>query len=107
MVAGRCEHGKQTIEGKFRLSDPTLTICFDGTFNETDMPDAQSNVLLLWRLLAEYKDAYYLEGVGTRQGERIGGGVRGCGVRDRIKDAYVWLQARFARLVPRPANVVA
>ena len=80
------------------MRDYTLTICFDGTFNQTDMPDAQSNVLLLSRLLANQSDVNYLEGVGTRQKERLGGGVLGCGVRDRIKDAYVWLQARFARL---------
>lgn len=80
------------------MSESTLTICFDGTFNETDLPDAQSNVLLISRLLANQADGYYLEGVGTRQGELIGGGVRGCGVRDRVRDAYVWLQARFARL---------
>jgi len=80
------------------MATQTLVLCFDGTYNETGLPNSKSNVQLLCDLVEDQSSVNYFEGVGTRQGERILGGAIGSGIRERMREAYVFLQARFARI---------
>lgn len=79
------------------MAQRVIVICFDGTYDETGLPDSQSNVQLLSNLVADQKCVHYFEGVGTRQRERIFGGWKGAGIRERIREAYCVLQGQYAR----------
>lgn len=79
----------------------TLVLCFDGTYNETGLPDSKSNVQLLCDLVEDQRSVNYFEGVGTRQDERLFGGLAGSGIRERMREAYVFLQGRFDRVADK------
>ena len=82
------------------MASKTLAIFFDGTWNEPGLPE-KSNVKLLCDLVEDQQSVYYNEGVGTRQAEKLSGGLLGFGTRARIHEAYVFLQARFARVTDK------
>jgi len=68
-----------------------LAIFLDGTWNTL------GNNTNVWRLrslcdpLAVGQMVHYGQGVGTRPGEKVRGGVGGYGLDDEILDAYAWL----------------
>ncbi|WP_171070348.1 DUF2235 domain-containing protein [Methylobacterium terricola] len=68
-----------------------LAIFLDGTWNTLN------NNTNVWRLnslcdpAATGQMVYYSQGVGTRIGEKVRGGVGGYGLDNEIVDAYTWL----------------
>jgi uncharacterized protein (DUF2235 family) len=76
-----------------------IVACFDGTWN-TDK--SNTNVARLFRLIANDTNGcpeqrrFYDEGVGTRLGERIRGGMFGAGLDVNIRQGYAWLGSQFA-----------
>lgn len=76
-----------------------IVACFDGTWN-TDK--SNTNVSRLFRLIANETTGcpeqrhFYDEGVGTRLGERISGGMLGMGLDGNIRQGYAWLGSQFA-----------
>jgi uncharacterized protein (DUF2235 family) len=75
-----------------------LVLCFDGTWN-TDR--SNTNVTRLYRKIADNQSGcgeqcrFYDEGVGTKWGERVRGGVLGMGLDRNIRDGYAWLATQF------------
>jgi uncharacterized protein (DUF2235 family) len=73
-----------------------LAIFLDGTWNTLN------NNTNVWRLKslcdpdAPGQLIYYSQGVGTRFGEKVRGGVVGYGLDNEIIDAYTWLAQSFA-----------
>jgi uncharacterized protein (DUF2235 family) len=72
-----------------------LAIFLDGTWNTLN------NNTNVWRLkslcdpAASDQLVYYGQGVGTRFGEEVRGGVEGYGIDNEIIDAYSWLVQNF------------
>ncbi|WP_187273503.1 DUF2235 domain-containing protein [Methylobacterium sp. WL19] len=68
-----------------------LAIFLDGTWNTLN------NNTNVWRLKslcdpgAPAQMVYYSQGVGTRMGEKVRGGIGGYGLDNEIVDAYTWL----------------
>ena len=71
-----------------------LAIFLDGTWNTLNN---NTNVWRLKSLCAKMADqfVYYSQGVGTRYGEKIRGGILGYGIDNEIIDAYTWLIQNF------------
>jgi len=75
-----------------------IVACFDGTWN-TDK--SNTNVSRLFRRIADETSGcleqrhFYDEGVGTRWGERIRGGMLGIGLDANIRQGYAWLAAQY------------
>jgi uncharacterized protein (DUF2235 family) len=73
-----------------------LIVCCDGTWNRADSVHP-TNVLRLHEWLAEHsmdgvvQKKRHFDGVGTRFGEQILGGMVGAGLSEKIKDAYRFL----------------
>lgn len=80
-----------------------LAVCFDGTWN-TDR--SNTNVSRLFRKVADEtcgcleQKRFYDDGVGTRWGERIRGGVLGMGLDRNIRQAYAWLGVQYPTVLP-------
>jgi len=76
-----------------------IVACFDGTWN-TDR--SNTNVSRLIRLIADETTGcpeqrhFYDDGVGTRLGERVRGGMLGMGLDGNIRQGYAWLGSQFA-----------
>jgi uncharacterized protein (DUF2235 family) len=74
-----------------------LAIFLDGTWNTLN------NNTNVWRLkslcdpTAPGQLVYYSQGVGTRFGEKVRGGIEGYGLDNEIIDAYTWLVQSFAQ----------
>jgi uncharacterized protein (DUF2235 family) len=72
-----------------------LAMFLDGTWNTLN------NNTNVWRLKslcdprAEDQMVYYGQGVGTRLGEKVRGGIGGHGLENEIIDAYSWLVENF------------
>ncbi|MER8577657.1 DUF2235 domain-containing protein [Mesorhizobium sp. M1423] len=72
-----------------------IAIFLDGTWNTLN------NNTNVWRLKslcdprAPGQVVYYSQGVGTRFGEKVRGGVAGYGLDNEIIDAYTWLTQIF------------
>ena len=75
-----------------------IVACFDGTWN-TDK--SNTNVSRLFRLIADENTGcpeqrhFYDEGVGTKLGERVRGGMFGIGLDGNIRQGYAWLGSQF------------
>ena len=75
-----------------------LVACFDGTWNNDR---SNTNVSRLFRKVSDASNGcpdqlrFYDEGVGTRFGERIRGGVLGMGLDRNIRQGYAWLASNF------------
>lgn len=75
-----------------------LVACFDGTWNTQK---SNTNVSRLFRKIADEtigcpeQRRFYDEGVGTKLGERIRGGVLGSGLDGNIRQGYAWLGQQF------------
>jgi uncharacterized protein (DUF2235 family) len=75
-----------------------LVACFDGTWNNDR---SNTNVSRLFRKVSDATNGcpeqlrFYDEGVGTRFGERIRGGVLGMGLDRNIRQGYAWLASNF------------
>ena len=73
----------------------SIAIFLDGTWNTLN------NNTNVWRLkslcdpAAPGQVVYYSQGVGTRIGEKVRGGVAGYGLDNEIVDAYAWLVNTF------------
>lgn len=71
-----------------------LIVCCDGTWNDDDSADGQTNVAKLRRLLQNSfveevnQLVFYVSGVGTQPGQRIRGGAFGAGINANILEAY-------------------
>src|SRR5439155_24480595 len=76
-----------------------LVACFDGTWNTER---SNTNVSRLFRQIADETTGsreqrrFYDEGVGTRWGERVRGGVFGIGLDHNIRQGFAWLGSQFA-----------
>ena len=73
-----------------------LVFCFDGTWNRLDAPHATNVVITAESVLPIASDGvsqaiFYDEGVGTRKGEKLTGGLFGEGIVDNLSDAYRFL----------------
>ena len=71
-----------------------LTLFLDGTWNTVT---SNTNV---WRLRSLCRAApdqlvYYNQGVGTRFGEKVRGGMLGYGLDQEVVEAYEWLMANY------------
>jgi len=71
-----------------------IALFLDGTWNTLG---DNTNV---WRLKSLCQNSaeqicYYSQGVGTKFGERISGGVWGFGINDEISEAYEWLVEHY------------
>lgn len=82
-----------------------LVVCFDGTWNTEK---SNTNVSRLFRKIASEtigcadQRRFYDEGVGTRMGERILGGMMGIGLDRNIRQGWAWLASQF----PNSAELV-
>jgi uncharacterized protein (DUF2235 family) len=77
------------------LVDKRIAIFLDGTWNTLNN---NTNVWRLKSLCAPDEPGqfiYYSQGVGTRFGEKVVGGVEGYGLDNEIIDAYTWLVQVF------------
>ncbi len=77
-----------------------LVFCFDGTWNTLDARFPTNVVLTAETVLPMAPDKkaqaiFYDEGVGTGRFERIGGGVFGWGLVNRLGDAYRFLTFNY------------
>ena len=77
-----------------------LIFCFDGTWNTLDAKCPTNVVLTAETVLPMAPDGkaqaiFYDEGVGTGKLDRIGGGVFGWGLADRLGDAYRFLTFNY------------
>ncbi len=77
-----------------------LVFCFDGTWNELDAKNP-TNVVALSEMVMPFDGdtaqiTYYDEGVGTRDGEKVRGGLFGHGLIRNISDAYMFLVFNYA-----------
>jgi len=73
-----------------------LVFCFDGTWNRLDAPHSTNVVITAESVLPIASDGvsqaiFYDEGVGTRKGEKLTGGLFGEGIVDNLSDAYRFL----------------
>lgn len=73
-----------------------LIICFDGTWNRLDAPHATNVVITAESVLPIASDGtaqviFYDEGIGTRKGETLKGGLFGAGMVENLGDAYRFL----------------
>ena len=81
-----------------------IVACFDGTWN-TDK--SNTNVSRLFRLIADETTGcleqrhFYDEGVGTKLGERIRGGMLGIGLDANIRQGYAWLASQYKLAEPQ------
>lgn len=81
-----------------------LSLCFDGTWNTEK---SNTNVSRLFRKIAGLgngsgeQGCYYDEGVGTRWGERIRGGMFGLGLDRNIRQGFHWLATQFGNSLPK------
>ena len=84
-----------------------LVIFCDGTWNWPDQKTVDgrpcpTNVLKLFEATMPYDQGgnpqivHYVEGVGTRWGERLRGGGFGYGISDNIKNAYCFIVSNYA-----------
>ena len=84
-----------------------IVACVDGTWT-TDQ--SNTNVARLVRLIAAETTGcpaqrrFYDEGVGTRLGERIKGGMFGIGLDANIRQGYAWLGSQYAMVKPAQRN---
>jgi uncharacterized protein (DUF2235 family) len=75
-----------------------LIACFDGTWNNDR---SNTNVSRLFRKIADEtcqcaeQRRFYDEGVGTKWGERLRGGVFGIGLDRNIRQGLAWLGSQF------------
>lgn len=75
-----------------------LIACFDGTWNTAS---SNTNVSRLFRKIVDgncgdsVQHRFYDEGVGTKWGERIRGGMFGAGLDKNIRQGYAWLGSQF------------
>ncbi len=87
-------------------SPARLIACFDGTWNNDR---SNTNVSRLFRKIADEtcrcseQRRFYDEGVGTKWGERLRGGVFGIGLDRNIRQGFAWLGSQF--IVPAAAPV--
>jgi uncharacterized protein (DUF2235 family) len=77
-----------------------LVLLFDGTWNDERHPDAATNIVRLWQLIAKGtreaeagKDSikqriFYDEGVGTGFLDRLSGGIFGSGLSEKVREGY-------------------
>ena len=71
-----------------------LAVCLDGTWNTME---SMTNVSRIFKAIADGLSGcsdqakYYEEGVGTKWGEKIRGGVVGLGLDENIIRSYCWL----------------
>jgi uncharacterized protein (DUF2235 family) len=73
-----------------------LIICFDGTWNRLDAPHSTNVVITAESVLPIASDGiaqviFYDEGIGTRKGETLRGGLFGAGMVENLGDAYRFL----------------
>ncbi len=73
-----------------------LIICFDGTWNRLDAPYSTNVVITAESVLPIASDGtaqviFYDEGIGTRKGEGLTGGIFGAGMVENLGDAYRFL----------------
>lgn len=73
-----------------------LVFCFDGTWNRLDAPHSTNVVITAESVLPIASDGvaqaiFYDEGVGTRKGDRLSGGLFGHGIVENLGDAYRFL----------------
>src|SRR5262249_14164365 len=78
-----------------------LVLLFDGTWNDERHPDAATNIVRLWQLIAKGtreagKDPikqriFYDEGVGTGFLDRLRGGIFGSGLSEKVREGYRFL----------------
>ena len=78
-----------------------LIVCCDGTWNDDDSADGQTNVAKLRRVLqnrfVEEVDqlVFYVSGVGTQPGQKVRGGAFGEGLNANILEAYSLLVEHY------------
>jgi uncharacterized protein (DUF2235 family) len=77
-----------------------LIFCFDGTWNTLDARCPTNVVLTAETVLPMAPDGkaqavFYDQGVGTGKFERLGGGMFGWGIVDRLGDAYRFLTFNY------------
>jgi uncharacterized protein (DUF2235 family) len=73
-----------------------LVFCFDGSWNRLDAPFSTNVVITAESVLPIALDGtaqviFYDEGVGTRKGEKLSGGMFGHGIVENLGDAYRFL----------------
>lgn len=73
-----------------------LVFCFDGSWNRLDAPFSTNVVITAESVLPIAFDGttqaiFYDEGVGTRKGEKLSGGLFGHGIVQNLGDAYRFL----------------
>ena len=73
-----------------------LVFCFDGSWNRLDAPFSTNVVITAESVLPIAIDGtaqaiFYDEGVGTRKGEKLSGGLFGHGIVENLGDAYRFL----------------
>jgi uncharacterized protein (DUF2235 family) len=77
-----------------------LVLLFDGTWNDKRYPDAATNIVRLWQLIAKgTRDAaigveqriFYDAGVGTGLLDRLPGGIFGSGLSEKVREGYRFL----------------
>jgi uncharacterized protein (DUF2235 family) len=73
-----------------------LVVCFDGSWNRLDAPFSTNVVITAESVLPIASDGtaqaiFYDEGVGTRKGEKLSGGLLGHGIVQNLGDAYRFL----------------
>src|SRR5918993_2439014 len=73
-----------------------LVFCFDGTWNRLDAPHSTNVVITAESVLPIASDGvsqaiFYDQGVGTRKGEKLSGGLFGHGIVENLADAYRFL----------------
>src|SRR4051794_20114273 len=97
------EAGK-TAETEVNVRSPgppkRLVFCFDGTWNRLDARTPTNVVLTAETVLPMAADdkaqaIFYDEGVGTSRLERLGGGIFGWGIVDKLGDAYRFLTFNY------------
>lgn len=83
-----------------------LVVFFDGTWNRADQHSSDgkpcpTNITKLFESVNESDDngicqiIHYVQGVGTKIGERITGGGFGFGISDNIKEGYKFLVSNY------------
>jgi uncharacterized protein (DUF2235 family) len=74
-----------------------LVFCFDGSWNRLDAPFSTNVVITAESVLpiavsdGTNQAIFYDEGVGTRKGEKLSGGMFGHGIVENLGDAYRFL----------------
>src|SRR5471032_1121279 len=74
-----------------------LVFCFDGSWNRLDAPYSTNVVITAESVLptaisdGTIQAIFYDEGVGTRKGEKLSGGMFGHGIVENLGDAYRFL----------------